>query len=114
MVGVEENLSRATERKLEGYNCIHGDASDRDFWEQSRLTTREMILVSLSNHRENVAVVTLARELGYRNVLAVTARFEDEKLELQKLGCISFNVYADVGKGFAEHALEEQDRAQVG
>ena len=52
-------------------------------------------------------IVNLAKQLGFNNVLAVVSRFPDEQLELQQLGCISFNLYAEAGHGFAEHVLGE-------
>lgn len=106
VIGVEENFERTIEHKANGLKCVHGDASDRFFWDQTELCKRDMILVSLSNHRENLSVVSLAKELGFDNTLAATARFEDEKIELESIGCVSFNVYSDVGKGFAEHVME--------
>lgn len=105
VIGVEENLSRVSELQKSGYECIHGDASDRDFWERTDLADRALIFVSLSNHIENKSVVNLARLLGYENTLAVSAYFEDEKSELESMGCISFNVYSNVGNGFAEYVL---------
>ncbi len=105
VIGVEEDITRTEELRDLGFKCVHGDASDRDFWERTGLAQRDLILVSLSNHRENLSVVALARQLGHNSTLAVTARFEDEKSQLEKLGCVSFNVYANVGKGFAEHVL---------
>lgn len=106
VIGVEEELTRSRESTELGFNCVHGDATDRDFWERTGLADRDAIFVSLSNHRENLSVVLLARELGYQNTLAVASRYEEEKSELEALGCISFNVYANVGTGFAEHVMK--------
>ena len=50
-------------------------------------------------------IVHLAREMGYKNVLAVVSHFADEQKELEECGCISFNLYAEAGHGFAEHVL---------
>jgi len=105
VVGVEERYARAVELREQGVNCVHGDASDRDFWEETGLARRQLILASLSNHRENLLVVSLAKGLGFNQQLAITARFEDERQELEELGCITFNVYADVGRGFAEDVM---------
>ena len=105
VIGVEEDTSRLQQLKENGFQCVHGDGTDRDFWERTGLVDREIVFVNLSNHRENLTVVTLARQLGYANTLAVPALFEDEKKELEELGCVSFNVYANVGSGFAEHVL---------
>ena len=103
VIGVEESYTRAVELRDKEVKCVHGDASDRDFWDQTNLHNREMVLVSLSNHRENLHVINMARELGCTCTLAATARFEDERKQLEEMGCIAFNVYADVGWGFAEH-----------
>ena len=105
VIGVEENLNRIDELREAGFHCVHGDASDRDFWERTELTSRDLIFVSLSNHRENKSVVDLARLCGFENSLAVSSYYEDEKQELEALGCISVNVYSNVGTGFAEHVL---------
>ncbi|MBX2881679.1 MAG: cation:proton antiporter [Granulosicoccus sp.] len=112
VIGVEENYALTEQRIAEGWPCVHGDASDRDFWERTGLVNCNLILVSLSNHRENVRVASLARELGYRNTIAAATRFPDEALDLEALGCLTFYRYQDVGRNFAEHVLEaiEQDR----
>jgi len=105
VIGVEENLARIDELRDAGFRCVHGDASDRDFWERTGLANRDLIFVSLSNHRENKSIVDLARLCGFENTLAVSSYYQDEKLELEALGCISVNVYANAGTGFAEHVL---------
>ncbi|MEM7258624.1 MAG: NAD(P)-binding protein, partial [Pseudomonadota bacterium] len=107
VVGVDESFERTEALKAKGIRCVHGDAADRDFWERAGVTDCEMLLVSLSSHREHCAVVRLARELGFTGTIAVTASFDDEREELEQLGCVAFNLYADVGRGFAETAVEE-------
>jgi glutathione-regulated potassium-efflux system ancillary protein KefC len=59
--------------------------------------------LSLSNHAENITTVKLARDCGFTNKLAVVSRYPDEQKELESLGCIVFNLYAEAGYGFAEH-----------
>ncbi len=54
-------------------------------------------------------IVNLAKQLGYKNILAVVSRFPDEQQELQEAGCIAFNLYAEAGHGFAEHVLSQLD-----
>ena len=107
IVGVEENLQRVASHQQQGINCIGGDASDYEFWQQTNLMASDKIFVCLSNHRENLYIVDLIKQLKYKNVLAVVSRFPDEQLELQGLGCIAFNLYAEAGHGFAEHVLNE-------
>ncbi len=107
IVGVEENIDKALTLAAEGVNCVHGDASDYEFWNSTNLLKREIIFVSLSNHRENMYVVKLAKQLNYQHKLAVVSRFPDEQKELDELGCITFNLYAEAGHGFAEHVVNQ-------
>ncbi len=113
VVGVEENYDKVRQHQEEGLNCIHGDASDNDFWQYSNLGARQLILVSLTNHQENMTVVKLARSLNYQNTLAVVSRYPDEQRELEQLGCIAFNLYGEAGHGFAEHVLEQTDHRPI-
>ena len=110
VVGVEENLDKAKKLAGEGYRCIPGDASDYDFWMDAGLAKRRMLLVSLSNHRENLYVVDMAKRFDYRGVLAVISRYPDHKAELEGLGCVTYNLYAEAGHGFAEHVLRELEQ----
>ena len=106
IIGIEENYQLAQKLSSEGWPSVHGDASDRDFWERTALANCELILISLSNHRENVRVAKLARELDFNRSLAVAIRFPDEARDLEALGCITFYRYQDVGRDFAAHTLE--------
>jgi predicted Kef-type K+ transport protein len=103
VVGVEENFAKVVEHQQHGFNCVHGDASDHDFWESAALKPRKLVMISLSNHAENLTAVHLAAACGYTGQLAVVARYPDEREELEALGCIAFNLYAEAGHGFAEH-----------
>ncbi|ASJ72521.1 cation:proton antiporter family protein [Granulosicoccus antarcticus] len=105
VVGVEESYALTLELTQSGWPCVHGDASDRDFWERTGLANCELILVSLSNHREHVRIARLARELGFEKTIAVATRFPDESVELEALGCVTFYRYQDVGREFARHTL---------
>lgn len=107
VVGIDEKQARAEAYKNQGINCIRADANDYEFWKQSNLTDCEKIFVCLSNHKENMYIVHLAREMGYKNVLAVVSHFADQQKELEQHGCIAFNLFAEAGHGFAEHVLTE-------
>jgi len=107
VIGVDEKHSRVENYCERGMNCIRADANDYEFWKQSNLTSCDKIFVCLSNHKENMYIVRLAREMGYKNVLAVVSHFADQQKELEEHGCISFNLFAEAGYGFAEHVLTE-------
>ncbi len=105
IVAVEENYERTLKLSAQGYHCVHGDASDRDFWENTDLASRELILVSLSNHREELIVVELAREFNCMHALSVATRFPDHKAQIEALGCNAFYLYDDVGRDFARYTM---------
>lgn len=107
IVGVEESADKALKLRLAGISCVPGDASDRDFLERAELHRRKMVLVSLTNHSENVDVVRLLQQLNYKGNIAVVSRFSDQQEELISMGCITFNLYAEAGHGFAERVMEE-------
>ncbi|MFT7406094.1 cation:proton antiporter [Zhongshania sp.] len=109
IVGVEESADKALKLRLAGISCVPGDASDRDFLERAELHRRKMVLVSLSNHSENVDVVKLLQQLNYKGNIAVVSRFSDQQEELISMGCITFNLYAEAGHGFAERVMEEMN-----
>ena len=107
LIGVDEKAQTAQSLFAQGINCIAGDASDYEFWRQTNLADCEKIFVCLSNHKENMSIVNLAEKIGYKHTLAVVSHFADEQAELEKNGCISFNLYAEAGRGFAKHVLGE-------
>lgn len=107
VVGIDEKNYRVKQHIQNGINCICGDANDYEFWNQSNLIECDKIFVCLSNHKENMYIVKLAQEMGYNNVLAVVSQFADEQKELEDNGCITFNLFAEAGSGFAEHVLTE-------
>ncbi|MBT4493215.1 MAG: cation:proton antiporter [Gammaproteobacteria bacterium] len=107
IVGVEENLQKVLAHRNLGFNCVHGDASDYDFWAHSGLKDRKLVLISLTNHVENLTAVELAKELRFAGNIAVVSRFPDELEELKSLGCITFNLFGEAGHGFAEHVVDQ-------
>ncbi len=107
LVGIEEKWSRHLALEEEGFQTVHGDAADIDFWDRTGLAELEHILVCLSNHRENLDVVTLARELGFKGEITVVSRFPDESDELRALGCEPYYLYENLGEDFARHALDK-------
>ncbi|TQV76013.1 hypothetical protein FKG94_15495 [Exilibacterium tricleocarpae] len=107
VVGVEESVDKAEQHVGHGIRCVHGDGGDQDFWEQANLSERKLILVCLTNHKENLEVVKLLRQLNFPGRIAVVSQFPDQQKELQALGCVTFNLYAEAGHGFAEHVLEQ-------
>lgn len=113
VAGIEESDDKRLKKFEKGYNVYRGDATDRDFWDRVNLAEVELIMISLTNHAENVAVVELIKEMGYQGSVAVIARFADQMRELEDLGCISYNFYAEAGHGFAEHVYDNLQQKVV-
>ena len=40
----------------------------------------------------------------------MVSRFPDQARELEELGCVTFNLYAEAGRGFAEDATLRLDQ----
>ncbi len=110
VIGVERDLNNVKKLLKKGFRCVHGDAVDFEFWSNSGLADRQMLFVNLANHQENLFVVNLARSLNYGGVLAVISRYPDHRNQLEELGCVTFNLYAEAGRGFAEHVLRSIEK----
>lgn len=106
VTGVEEDLRKVQIKQAKRKNVVRGDAGDRDFWERIHLENVNLVLICLTNHKENVAVVKMLKSLNYSGNVAAIARFPDQMDELHELGCVSYNFYAEAGHGFAEHVEE--------
>ncbi|CAA0080337.1 Putative cation/proton antiporter YbaL [BD1-7 clade bacterium] len=107
LIGIEENLEKVVSLRAQGFNVVKADANDTDFWRHLPHDQIDLIMVSLTNHEENKAVVDLIKQSGYGGNLAAVARYPDELAELKAAGCIAFNLYAEAGHGFATHVLKE-------
>jgi len=106
VLGVDDN-----DKKLERHRCEHrrvvaADASDPDFWHRINLPEVKLIMLALTNHQENLLVSTLLEELNFSGHIAAVVRFSEEAEELEHLGISAFNLYAQAGAGFANHAAE--------
>lgn len=111
VMGVEEAVNRLPNLANDGYRVVCGDATDRDFWDQVDLPNINLVMVSLTNHSENLSVCNLLESMNYSGNIAVIARFPDEQQELSARGWITFNLYAEAGHGFAEHVVQQLDGA---
>jgi predicted Kef-type K+ transport protein len=110
VLGVDDN-----DRKLAMHRTMHrrvaaADASDPDFWARVALDEVELIVLALTNHKENMLVVRLLDQLGYRGDIAAVVRFAEEARELDAKGISTFNLFAEAGAGFGAHALKVLDR----
>ena len=82
------------------------DASDPDFWSRLNFDELKLIMLALTNHRENMLVAELLRSMGYGRELAAVVRHEGHAAEMRSAGISAFNLYGEAGSGFAAHASE--------
>ena len=106
VLGVEEIAPRVAHHISEQRRVVAADASDPDFWFRLNFSELQLIMLGLTNHRENMLVAELLRSMGYRGELAAVVRHEDDATEMRAAGISAFNLYAEAGTGFAAHATE--------
>ena len=103
IVGFDGNQQKAAEHKKQGRHVIYGDASDEEVLARLPFWKIDHIMLALSNQKETLAVAKKIQQQGFKGSLAATAKYADEVEQLQSLGVIAFNFYAEAGAGFAEH-----------
>lgn len=117
VTGVDLDTTTVASHRDAGRKVVLGSATDPDFWSRLHLTdTRiELILLALPNHQEDLQAARELADAGYQGKIAATVKFDDEIEALQQAGIhAAFNLYAEAGAGFAEHAsvlLTEQPAA---
>lgn len=113
VLGVDLNERKLPEHIRRHRRVITADASDPDFWHRVKLDEVELILLALTHHQENMLVGHLLNEFGYTGRLAAVVRFKEEATELELHGFSAFNLYAQAGAGFADHAVEQLQAANT-
>ena len=104
VLGVDDNAGKLEVCREREQRVVGADASDPAFWMQVELDQVEQVLLALTNHKENLLVGRLLRDLGYRGPITASVIYEDEARELEKYDIRSFNLYAEAGAGFASNA----------
>ena len=104
VLGIDDNDRKLANHRREHRRVVAADASDPELWRWVKLEDVELVMLALTNHQENLLVVELLKEIGYRGKLAAVVRFSEEAEELEAHGVSAFNLYAQAGAGFAEHA----------
>jgi len=108
IVGIDYDLKKVEDYHQAGYQVVYGDASNPDFWERVKNSPQqlEMIMLCMPNHEAVLQSAKTIRKWGFTGHLAAVAKYEDEEIELQEAGVDStFNIFAEVGSGFAQDVL---------
>lgn len=110
IIGIDFNEDKVKNYRKSKNAVFQGDASNFEFWDRVNLEGHqlEMILLCIPSHKANLISAKAIREWGFKGHLAAVARYPDEEIALLKSGVDStFNLYAEVGSGFAQDALEK-------
>ena len=104
--GVDTDKPKLLQHKAAGRRVIYGDAEDADFWEGLQFTHYKLVMFTMPSLSEMIDAVKQLRSSGYTGKVAAVAKYEDERAQMKAAGAdVVFNYYAEVGAGFAEHAL---------
>jgi Trk K+ transport system NAD-binding subunit len=105
VVGIDFDAELIKRYQSMGRNVLHGDPSDRDFWEKIEQDhSIKLVMLALPNLEATLDALEQLREISFSGRIAATARFPDEEKLLRQLGTTDvFNIYTEAGAGFAEH-----------
>lgn len=110
VVGIDTQTEKINAHQQAGRKVFNGDASNPDFWLRVGRVKPELetVLLCLPNHPTNLRAAKAIRDWGFTGHIAAITKYEDEIPELMEVGVNStFNIYAEVGTGFAENVLEQ-------
>ena len=116
VVGVDYDEEKMTLNRARGREIIQGDAGNPDFWQRVDRHNHalELVMLCMPNHEANINAARAIREWGFKGSIAAVTKYADEEELLQKAGVDStFNMYAEVGTGFAQHSMSKLIDAPV-
>ncbi|WP_206486410.1 cation:proton antiporter family protein [Thalassotalea sp. G2M2-11] len=103
--GLDTDKHKIEQLQQQGINVIHGDAEDIDLWENIDLSQIELIMLALPSVQDIISITEQIRYSKYNGKIAAIARYDDERMEIEKLGVDKvFNFYSEAGVGFAEES----------
>ncbi|MEM9100355.1 MAG: cation:proton antiporter family protein [Pseudomonadota bacterium] len=109
LVGVETDPQRVKDLQARGWNVMHGDATDSDFWYRTsrRGATARAVLLAMPEHRANLFALEQIRGQGFTGYIAAMARYPDEVERLRASGAnFALDLFGEAGAGFADDVDE--------
>lgn len=104
VLAVDYNRETVRHHSAAGRNVIWGDATDYDFWRKIDLGQVKIIMLTMSNHLANLLALREIHSAGFQGPVTATARFEDQRLELEEAGATAaYNIFSEAGAGYADH-----------
>jgi Trk K+ transport system NAD-binding subunit len=118
VIGVDYDEAKIPEHRKLGRNVVSGNASTPDFWDRVRIENNiEYVMLAIPEHKAQLDAIALINKHGFKGKIAAHARYPDELEKLKEIGVdAAFNIYAEAGSGFANHAAEafQLDKATAG
>jgi hypothetical protein len=112
VIGIDFDAKRVRQLQQEGRNVMRGDPSDADFWELvERVPSIDLVMLALPTLTANLEALEQLRETGFEGSIAAIAQYPDEEVRLRKAGATDvFDIYSEVGIGYADHVAANHAR----
>lgn len=110
VVGIDFDENKVQTHQQRTWQVLRGDSASPDFWHRITAYRQQLetILLCMPNHQANLKTAEAVRAWGFQGHLAAVIQFPDEEQPLHKAGVDStFNIYAEVGSGFAQDVLHQ-------
>ncbi|UCE50988.1 MAG: cation:proton antiporter [Desulfobacterales bacterium] len=113
VIGCDSDPLTVKMHQASGRNVILGDPTDLDFWERTASDSQEdrgeirLALLAMPKYTANMEAAKLMIQIGFKGLIAASARFDDEVIALKEAGVhAAYNFFDDAGTGLAEHVFE--------
>ncbi len=108
LLGIDSDQAVVDWHVENGRNVMLGDVTDYDFWERLRPDAVSMILLDMPNLKEQKIAVEMIKQSNYQGKIAAAVKHNENIAVLKEAGVDSvYNVYAEAGAGFANHACDD-------
>ena len=113
IIGCDSDPLTVKHHQEAGRNVILGDPTDLDFWERTAPDSEKgngqirLALLAMPKYTANIEAANLMSKIGFKGIIAASARFDDEVMALKEAGVdAAYNFFDEAGAGLAEHAYE--------
>jgi len=103
VLGVDYDNIVIEKHKKRGRRVVIGNGANPEFWDRVDMSHKlEYAMLVMPDHNAQVATIEQTRRHGFKGKIAASAKYPDELEKLKQLGVeAAFNIYAEVGTGFA-------------
>lgn len=113
VLALDYNREKVEKHTVAGRNVIHDDATDTEFWENVMRKPAgqvKLVMLCMDDHQSAMDTIKRLKVVNYPGMVAATAQFDDEIIELKKHGVhLAYNLYSEAGVGFADQVCDNLD-----